>query len=71
MILQRSANLERTPGRLFRAVKKQERHPVSGRHSDKFARCFCCPKTFSASHDLIEFLQKLNLLVNQQFRITH
>jgi hypothetical protein len=52
-------------------VEKKERQPVSGRHSDQFAGGFCCPKRFSAADDLIEFLEKLNLLVNQQFRKTH
>src|SRR5213079_671030 len=71
MILQRSANLERTPHRLFRTMKKKQRHPVSHRHSIELAACFRRSKTFGAAHDLIEFLQKLNLLVSQQFRITY
>ncbi len=28
-------------------------------------------ETFCASHDLVEFLQKFDLLVDQQFRITY
>jgi hypothetical protein len=32
---------------------------------------FRCPKTFGASDDLIQFLQHLNLLVDQQLRITN
>ena len=71
MILQGFADLNGTPHWLFWVMKKKERHPVSRWHSDEFARCFCCPKRLAAAHDLIEFLQKLDLLVDQQFRITH
>jgi hypothetical protein len=71
MILQRSANLERTSHRFFRTVEKQERHPISGRHSNQFASFFSRPKTSGASDDLIEFLHQLNLFIDQQFRITH
>ena len=46
MILQCSANLERTPGRLFRTVKKNERHPIAGRHSDELAACFRSAERF-------------------------
>jgi hypothetical protein len=70
MLLQCSADLERTSHRLFRTVEEKERHPVSGRHPDQFTFCFGGPKTFGVSHDLVEFLQKLNLLIDQQFRVT-
>jgi hypothetical protein len=71
MISQSSANLERTPHWLFRAMEEQQRHPVSGWHSGEFAACFRRSKTFGVSHDLIQFLEKFNLFVDQQFRITH
>jgi hypothetical protein len=71
MILQSPANLQRASGRLFRAVKEKERHSVSGRYSNELATCFCHPETFGASDDLIEFLEQFNLLIDQQFRITH
>jgi hypothetical protein len=57
MLLQRFADLERTSHRLFRTVEEQERHPVSAWYPDEFAGCFCHPKTFGVSHDLVEFLQ--------------
>src|SRR5207249_12184091 len=53
MILQRSANLERTPHRFFRAMKKKQRHPISHRHSIELAACFRRSKTLAAAHDLI------------------
>ena len=67
MILQRSANLERTPGRFFRTVEENERHPIAGGHSDEFSPCFCCSKTFGAPHELIQFLQQFNPLIDEQF----
>ena len=70
MLLQRFADLERTSHRLFRTVEEKERHPVSGRHPNQFTFCFGGPKTFGASYDLVELLQQLNLLINQQFRVT-
>src|SRR6266550_4989239 len=70
MVLQRSANLESTSHRFFRAMEKKQRHPVSRRHSVEFAACFRRSKTFGVSHDLIQFLEKFNLLVDEQFRIT-
>src|SRR5437868_9628898 len=70
MPLHRSADLERTSGRFFRTVEEKERHPVSGRHPGQFAFCFGGPKTFGASYDLIQLLEELNLLIDQQFRVT-
>src|SRR5881275_326461 len=67
MLLQCSADLERTSHRLFRTVEEKERHPVSGRHPDQSTPCFGGPKTFGASYNSVEFLQKLNLLIDQQF----
>src|SRR5947207_2943716 len=63
MISQGSAYFQRASHRLLRTAEKKECHPVSSRHSDEFARCFCSPKTFGASHDLIEVLQQFNLLI--------
>src|SRR5438128_8249232 len=71
MLLQCSADLQRTSHRLFRTVEEKERHPVSGRHPDQFTFCFGGPKTFGASYDLIQLLEQLNLLIDQQSRVTH
>jgi hypothetical protein len=43
---------------------------VSSRHSDEFATCFRRPKMFGAPHDLIQLFEQLNLLIDQQFRVT-
>ena len=70
MILQLSANLERTPGRFFRTVEENQRHPIAGRYSDEFAPCFCSAKTFGTTHDFLQLLQQFNLLVHEKFRVT-
>ena len=70
MILQRFANLQRTLGRFFRTVEENQRHPIAGRHSDKFAPCFRSVKAFGTPHDLVQLLQQFNLLVHEQFGIT-
>src|SRR5438105_15838806 len=57
MLLQCSADLERTSHRLFRTVEEKERHPVSGRHPDQSTSRFGGPKTFSVSRDLVAILQ--------------
>jgi hypothetical protein len=71
MTLQGPANLESKPHRFLRAAEKKERHPISRWHSIKFAACFRSAKTFSAANNLVEFLERLNLLIDEQFRITH
>jgi hypothetical protein len=67
VVLQCSANLERTPRRFFRTVEENERHPIAGRHPDEFAPCFRSAKAFGTTHELLQLLQQFNLLVHQQF----
>jgi hypothetical protein len=62
-MMQLFANLERTLGRFFRTVEENQCHAIAGRHSDEFTSCFCSAKTFRTSHDSIQFLEQLNLLV--------
>jgi hypothetical protein len=51
-------------------MEENERHPIAGRHSDEFIPCFRSAETFGAPHDLIQLLEQLNLLIDQQFRVT-
>jgi hypothetical protein len=67
VLLQRFANLERTPGWFFRTVEENQRHPIAGRYSDEFAGCFRSVKGFGSTHDLIQLLQQFNLLIDEQF----
>jgi hypothetical protein len=53
MILQRTADFQRASRRLFWAMKKQKRHPVSCWQPNELATCFRRPKTFGAAHELI------------------
>jgi hypothetical protein len=70
IISQSSGDLQCASRRLFRTMKKQECHSVSGRYAQEFAACFRRPETFCASHNLIQFLKQLDLLIDEQFRIT-
>ena len=67
LLLQGFASFERTAHRLFRTAEEKERHPVSGRHSNEFAACFCRTKRLRSVHDLVQLLQQFNLLVDQEF----
>ena len=51
-------------------MEEKQRHPVSAWYPDQFTFCFGGPKTFGVSHDLIQLLEQLNLLIDQQFRVT-
>jgi hypothetical protein len=42
----------------------------AGQHPREFARAFRRPETFGVPYYLIQFLEQLNLLINQQLRIT-
>src|SRR5438132_14079885 len=64
-IFQRLADLQRTLQGLFRAAKKNQCHSVAGWHSNELAIFFRDLKTFSASHDSIQFLDQFNLFVNK------
>ncbi len=71
MLLQSPANLKSTSHRFFRAMEEKERHSVSRRHSTEFSACFRRPETFGTPHDLIQLLEKFNLLIDKQFCIPH
>ena len=66
MILQRFANLERTPGRFFRTVEENQRHPIAGRHSDEFALASAARKHSVLRTICFNSLQQFNLLVHEQ-----
>jgi hypothetical protein len=71
MILQCSANLERAPGRFFRTVEENKRHPISGWHSNEFPACFRSAESFGTPHDLLQLLEQFDLLVHKQLGITY
>src|SRR5437588_3969760 len=71
VVFQSLVDLQCTSNGLFWTAKEKERHPVSRRHADQLARYFRRPKTFRAAHNLFQFLQELDLFVDQQFRVTN
>ena len=69
MLLQRLGDLERAPGRLFRAVAEDERHPVAGRQPNElFVRRFAHLRR--REHDRGELVQPLLLFLDQELRVT-
>jgi hypothetical protein len=66
MFVDSTADLHRALRRRVWTRVKYQRHPVTGRNPSQFARAFRRPETFGAPHDSIQFLQQLNLLINQQ-----
>ena len=71
MSLESLTDLQRTLRRLFRTSKKKERHSISRGQANQLPACLSQAEAFSTSYDLVELLQQLNLLVDQQFRITN
>ena|SRR6266513_206493 len=70
-LFERFANFERTSHRFFRAAKKKQRHPITGRDADKSSVFLCLLKTFRGSHDSIKLVDYFNLIVDEQLRITN
>ena len=58
------ADFQRTLHGLFRAAKKNQRHPISGWHPDELAAFFRRLETFGAAHDLVQFMHQFNLFVD-------
>ena len=69
VLLERFGDLERAPGRLFRAVAKDERHSITGRQPNElFVRRFADRRR--REHDLSELVQPLLLFFDQELRVT-
>jgi hypothetical protein len=69
MFLQRPADLQRAFDRRFRAIVKDERHPVTGRNLDQSTRRFRGAELIRATDDLVERLEQSSLFVNQQLGV--
>ncbi len=69
MFLERFGNLERAPGRLLRALAKDERHAIAGREPDElFVGRFAHRR--GREHDLDELVEPLLLLLVQELGVT-
>ena len=71
MIAQRFTDLKCTAHRLFRVAKKKQNHPVAGGKTNQFFVCFRVPERVCPADDAIELLHQLDLLVDQQLRVTY
>ncbi len=65
VLFQRLLDFQRAPDRLFRTAEENQRHPISSRHPHESLIFFRSLKTFRASHDPIQLLHLLDLLVDQ------
>ena len=66
VLFQCSLDFQCAPDRLFRTAKEKQRHPISRWQSHELATFFGHTKTIRTSHDPIQLLQLLDLLVDQQ-----
>src|SRR6266699_1813120 len=64
-------DFQRATHRLFRAAEKKQHHPVSSWQTNQFSTGFRIPETFCSANNSIELLHYLNLLVDQQFRVSN
>ncbi|OLE75998.1 MAG: hypothetical protein AUG74_03050 [Bacteroidetes bacterium 13_1_20CM_4_60_6] len=69
VVLERLRDFQRTTRRLFEIFKKQQGHTIAGRQADQFIFCFSSAETLSAADDAVQLLKRLDLVVDQQFRI--
>src|SRR5438105_2408482 len=68
---QRLTDFERATHRLFRAAEKKQHHAVPGGQTNQFSTGFRIPETFCSANNSIEVVHYLNLLIDQQFRVTN
>jgi hypothetical protein len=69
--LQRLADFQSAFYWRFRAVGKDQRHPVTGREPNQFAGRFGFAKMPRFPDELIKLLEYLALIVDQKFREAH
>ena len=55
---------------LLGTAEEDQDHSVAGRYSKQLSACFGLSKTFCRSNYATQFLHALDLLVDQQFRVT-
>jgi len=71
MPFQRIADFQGTFDWCFRAVGKDERHPVTGREPNQFTGRFGLTEMLGFPNQLIKLFKYLALIVNQEFRKAH
>ena len=71
MVLECPADFQRTFDRRFRAVVKNQRHPVPCWNLDQSTRCFGTAEFVRVSNNLIERIEQRALLVYQQLGVAN
>jgi hypothetical protein len=71
MILQRSANLERTPGRFFRTMEENQRYSIASWDPYQTVRGFGSLKLFGGANNPVQFLNRRVLVVNRKLRVAN
>src|SRR5260370_4501707 len=71
MTVQSLTDFERATHRLFRAAEKKQHHAVPSWQTNQFSTGFRIPETFCSANNSIELVHQLNLLVDQQFRVSN
>ena len=68
MFFESATDLERAFHRLFRALVKNQRHPVTGRDLDQSGRGFGVLKLLGRANGLSQFINRRALFVNRKLR---
>src|SRR5216683_2515192 len=64
-------DFQRATHRLFRAAEKKQHHAVPSWQTNQFSTGFRIPETFCSANNSIELVHQLNLLIDQQFRVSN
>ena len=70
MLPERLGNLERAPRRLFRAMAKDQGHPVARRQPNELFASGCAHLR-GGEHDLSELVEPLLLFLDQELGVTN
>src|ERR1017187_491439 len=71
MFFESATDLKRAFHRLFRALVKNQRHPVAGRDLDQSGRGFSVLKLLGRANGLSQFVNRRTLLVNRKLRVAN
>src|SRR5207249_9667704 len=71
VVFESAADLERAFHWLFRALVKNQRHPVTGRNFNQAARAFSLLKLLGGANALSQVINRRALIVNRQLRVAN
>src|SRR2546428_11647008 len=64
-------DFQRATHRLFRAAEKEQHHAVPSGQAYQFSTALRVTEAFCSANDSIELLHQLNLLVDQELRVSN